>query len=112
MTQSSPTVNHEKHLNERLKWGEDVLAISVFFAITFLPFYDIIARVFKLNSIPASQIIIQHLTLWTGFLGAILATRQNKLLALTRKPLFVSDDNFDFGRWVSKSVSFPASMLA
>ena len=106
MTQSSPTVNHEKHLNERLKWGEDVLAISVFFAITFLPFYDIIARVFKLNSIPASQIIIQHLTLWTGFLGAILATRQNKLLALTRKPLFVSDDNFDFGRWVSKSVSF------
>ncbi|SVB47836.1 uncharacterized protein METZ01_LOCUS200690, partial [marine metagenome] len=96
----------EVHLTDKLKWGEDVLAISVFFAITFLPFYDIIARIFQLKSIPASQVIIQHLTLWTGFLGAVLATRQNKLLALTTKPLFISDDNFDFGRWISKSVSF------
>tara|TARA_B100001964_G_scaffold76167_1_gene86368 strand:- start:55 stop:1869 length:1815 start_codon:yes stop_codon:yes gene_type:complete len=105
MTQIKPMDNHEVHLTDKLKWGEDVLAISVFFAITFLPFYDIIARIFELNSIPASQIIIQHLTLWTGFLGAVLATRQNKLLALTRKPLFVSDEHFDFGRWISKSVS-------
>ena len=101
MTQIKPMDNHEVHLTDKLKWGEDVLAISVFFAITFLPFYDIIARIFKLKSIPASQIIIQHLTLWTGFLGAVLATRQNKLLALTRKPLFVSDDDFNFGRWIS-----------
>jgi len=106
MTQIKPMDSHEVHLTDKLKWGEDVLAISVFFAITFLPFYDTIARIFKLNSIPASQIIIQHLTLWTGFLGAILATRQNKLLALTRKPLFTSDDDFNFGRWISKSVSF------
>jgi tripartite ATP-independent transporter DctM subunit len=106
MTQNKSMDAHEVHLTDKLKWGEDVLAISVFFAITFLPFYDIIARIFQLNSIPASQVIIQHLTLWTGFLGAVLATRQNKLLALNTKPLFISDDNFDFGRWISKSVSF------
>ena len=106
MNQNKSMDSHEVHLTDKLKWGEDVLAISVFFAITFLPFYDIIARIFQLNSIPASQVIIQHLTLWTGFLGAVLATRQNKLLALTTRPLFISDDNFDFGRWISKSVSF------
>tara|TARA_B100000315_G_scaffold250264_1_gene282763 strand:- start:201 stop:2015 length:1815 start_codon:yes stop_codon:yes gene_type:complete len=106
MTQNKSMDTQEVHLTDKLKWGEDVLAISVFFAITFLPFYDIIARIFQLKSIPASQVIIQHLTLWTGFLGAVLATRQNKLLALTTKPLFISDDNFDFGRWISKSVSF------
>ena len=27
-------------------------------------------------------------------------------MALTRKPLFTSDDDFNFGRWISKSVSF------
>jgi tripartite ATP-independent transporter DctM subunit len=106
MNQINSVADQDNHFTERLKWGEDVLAISVFFAISFLPFYDIIARIFQLKSIPASQIIIQHLTLWTGFLGAILATRQNKLLALTRKPLFVADDVFDFGRWLSKSISF------
>ena len=93
MTQNKSMDTQEVHLTDKLKWGEDVLAISVFFAITFLPFYDIIARIFQLKSIPASQVIIQHLTLWTGFLGAVLATRQNKLLALTTKPLFISDDN-------------------
>jgi tripartite ATP-independent transporter DctM subunit len=96
----------ENQFSEGLKWGEDVLAISVFFAITFLPFYEIVARIFQLNPIPASQLIIQHLTLWVGFLGAVLATRQNKLLALSRQPLFTHDEEYHFGRWFSKVVSF------
>ncbi len=106
MIQNNPSINHENHFSDRIKWGEDVLAISVFFAITLLPFYEVFARLLKLKTIPASQIIIQHLTLWIGFLGAVLATRQNKLLALTQKPLFVPDKEFDFGRWFSKSISF------
>ena len=27
----------------------------------------------SINSIPASQILVQHLTLWIGFVGAVLA---------------------------------------
>jgi len=46
------------------------------------------------------------MTLWIGFVGAVLATRQNKLLALTTKPLFQPDEEFHFGRWIAKNISF------
>ena len=56
--------------------------------------------------IPASPILVQHMTLWIGFIGAVLATRQNKLLSLTRDPLFSPDSVFSNGRWIAKNISF------
>jgi tripartite ATP-independent transporter DctM subunit len=46
------------------------------------------------------------MTLWIGFIGAVLATRQNKLLSLTREPLFSPDSVFNNGRWIAKNISF------
>ncbi len=94
------------HLVDRLHWGEDILALTIFFALTFLPALETISRLFNRMGIPASPVIVQHLTLWIGFLGAVLATRQNKLLALTTRPLFSFDPTFHFGRWLAKTVSF------
>ena len=94
------------HLANRLKWGEDTLAIVIFSAMAILPLIETIARVFGVLSIPASQVLVQHFTLWIGFLGAVLAARQNKLLALTQKPLLIKDENFHFGRWIAKVVTF------
>ena len=48
----------------------------------------------------------RHMTLWIGFIGAVLATRQNKLLSLTRDPLFSPDSVFSNGRWIAKNISF------
>ena len=90
----------------RFKWGEDILALTVFFTMVFIPTVETLARTFNIRGIPASPVLVQHLTLWIGFLGAILAARQNKLLALTSIPLFSIDDQFHFGRWAAKTISF------
>ena len=94
------------HVANRLKWGEDTLAFVIFTAMTLLPVLETVARLFDTNSIPASQVLVQHMTLWIGLLGAVLAARQNKLLALTRKPLFLQEEDIHIGRWIAKVTTF------
>ena len=90
----------------RIKWGEDTLALVIFSAMSILPVIETIARLFGTNIIPASQAIVQHCTLWIGFLGAVLAARRNKLLALTREPIFNQEGSLHLGRWIAKTMSF------
>ena len=90
----------------RIKWGEDTLALVIFSAMSILPVIETIARLFGTNIIPASQAIVQHCTLWIGFLGAVLAARRNKLLALTREPIFNQEGSLHLGRWIAKTISF------
>ena len=94
------------HIVNRVKWGEDTLAIVIFSAMTLLPVLETATRLFNTNSIPASQVLVQHFTLWIGFLGAVLATRQNKLLALTREPLFDKAEKPHLGKWIAKVTTF------
>ena len=94
------------HVINRLKWGEDTLAVVIFAAMTLLPVIEATTRLFSTNGIPASQVLVQHFTLWIGFLGAILATRQNKLLALTRDPLFDEAEKPHLGKWIAKVTTF------
>jgi C4-dicarboxylate transporter, DctM subunit len=47
-----------------------------------LPLSEIVARRFFSRGIPGSGPIVSHLTLWVGFLGAAIAAREGKLLAL------------------------------
>ena len=96
----------KKPIVQRLRWGEDILALTVFFLLAFLPAFETISRLFGGSGVPASPVLVQHMTLWIGFVGAVLATRQNKLLALTTKPLFQADEEFHFGRWIAKNISF------
>jgi len=94
------------YLVNRLLWGENTLAFVIFALMTLLPVFETVTRLFNTQSIPASQVLVQHFTLWIGFLGAVLATRQNKLLALTREPLFDQAEKFHFGKWVAKVTTF------
>ncbi len=98
--------NIKLHYADRLRWGEDTLALLVFFAITFLPAFETFLRILKIPGIPSSTIIVQHLTLWIGFIGAVLATHQNKLLSLTTQPLFIKEKKATTGRWLAKTTSF------
>lgn len=93
-------------LGSRLNWSENSIALIIVATMTLLPVFETFARFFNTNGIPASQVIVQHMTLWIGFIGAVLASRQNKLLALTYKPLFDIDDSFNVSRFVAKTVSF------
>ncbi|MBL50732.1 MAG: C4-dicarboxylate ABC transporter permease [Candidatus Marinimicrobia bacterium] len=74
--------------------------------MTLLPAFETLTRIFNTNSIPASQVLVQHFTLWIGFIGAVLATRQNKLLALTKSSLFDQAEKIHFGKWIAKVITF------
>ena len=70
-----------------------------------LPSIEVVARVFKGTGIIASSVIVQHLTLWIGFSGAVIAARKNRLLSLTSSPLFDSENFIDIFNFISKVIS-------
>ena len=61
---------------------EDLVAAAALVAMVLLPLAEITIRPFIAGGIPGSIPFVQHLTLWVGFLGATLATREGKLIAL------------------------------
>ena len=93
-------------IREYINRSENLLTIGVFSILTIFPAVEIFTRLMGSPGIPASPILVQHMTLWIGFIGAVLATRQNKLLSLTRDPLFSPDSVFSNGQWIAKNISF------
>ena len=73
-------------LNRVIDW----LCLSLFFILISFPIFQILGRYINFFSIPASQEIVQHMTLWIGFIGAVIAARSNKLLSVVREPVFKS----------------------
>ena len=64
------------HLTE--EWGA-ALALAL---MALLPLAEIVVRPLLTGGIPGSIPFVQHLTLWVAFLGAGIAARQDKLIAL------------------------------
>ena len=77
-------------MNNILNRAIDWLCLSLFFVLISFPIFQIIGRYINFFSIPASQEIVQHMTLWIGFIGAVIAARSNKLLSVVREPVFKS----------------------
>ena len=73
--------------------------------LVILPSVEVFARIFKGTGIVASSVIVQHLTLWIGFSGAIIAARKNRLLSLTSTPLFNSESTIKVYNYISKVIS-------
>jgi C4-dicarboxylate transporter DctM subunit len=61
---------------------ENAVATLAMLAMVVLPLLEIAVRRLFGVGVPASGPIVQHLTLWVGFLGAAIAAREGKLLAL------------------------------
>ena len=61
---------------------EDGIAAMALAAMVVLPLAEIVVRRLFGVGVPGSGPFVQHLTLWIGFLGAAIAARQGKLLAL------------------------------
>jgi len=47
-------------------------------------------------------VLVQHLTLYIGFSGAIIASRRNKLLSLSNSLLFNNEDQIDWSNIIAK----------
>jgi tripartite ATP-independent transporter DctM subunit len=61
---------------------EDAVATLALLAMVVLPLLEIVMRRLFGIGVPGAGPIVQHLTLWVGFLGAAIAARDGKLLAL------------------------------
>ena len=61
---------------------EDAVASLALLVMVLLPLLEIVVRRAFGRGVPGSGPIVQHLTLWVGFLGAAMAARDGKLLAL------------------------------
>lgn len=78
------------------RWAErceEAIPGALLVAMAVLPIAELVARPLFGRGVPGQGPIVQHLTLWVGFLGAALAARDGRLLALA------SDSWFPAGRW-------------
>jgi tripartite ATP-independent transporter DctM subunit len=64
---------------------ENALSIAVLAAMSLLPIIEIVGRVTVGHGIPGSIPLVQNLTMWVAILGAALAARADRLLALTTR---------------------------
>jgi tripartite ATP-independent transporter DctM subunit len=62
---------------------ENAVALAVLAAMAIMPILEVVAREALGGGIPGSIPIVQNLTLWISFLGAALAARSDRLLALS-----------------------------
>lgn len=62
---------------------ENAVSITVLTAMTALPLIEVVGRVFVGRGISGSGVVVQNLTLWITVLGAALAARSGRLLALS-----------------------------
>ncbi len=94
-----------KKLSRLLGRVEDGFAGLALAGIVLLLPAEILARAFD-TAVPGALPIVQHLTLWVGFLGAALAARDGKLLALATGT-FIPE-----GRWRRAAEVFAATVAA
>jgi tripartite ATP-independent transporter DctM subunit len=76
---------------------EDALSIAALGLMTTLPLVEVVLREGLGTGLVGSIPMVQHLTLWTSFLGAALAARSDKLLALATGA-FLPDEAHGFAR--------------
>ena len=92
-------------MNNFLSKIENFICYFCFAVIISFPVFQILSRSIDFFSIPASQEIVQHMTLWIAFMGAVLATRSNRLLAVVREPVFKQSSEFNLGHFLVHAVS-------
>lgn len=67
-------------MKSRLGRIEDALAVAAILLMAVLPVLEIVLRSAFHTGIPGSTAVVQHLMLWVGFLGAMLAAREGRHL--------------------------------
>ncbi len=98
-------IKDKKILLRWLEQGESIIALFVFTGIVLVPAIEALTRLFNISIISGAPIWTQHLTLWVAFIGAMIASQNNKLLSLTNKPLFTHDRSYNIGKFVARTSS-------
>lgn len=94
-----------------LRLVENFALAIVIGLMTLLPVLEMLLRVSLHSGLAASASLVQHLTLVMGMIGAAIAARENRLLALSSIQLVISDRAGRFARIASGSVATLVAML-
>ncbi|MDY6954914.1 MAG: TRAP transporter small permease, partial [Thermodesulfobacteriota bacterium] len=69
-------------ISGRLSWWaggiENAVLAAALLVMALIPVAELVGRTWFNNGIPGATEYVQHLTLWIGFLGAMVATREGK----------------------------------
>jgi tripartite ATP-independent transporter DctM subunit len=88
------TATQSRSIFERLVWWagrtEDAVVIMGLFLMALIPVVELLGRALFSTGIPGATEYLQHLTLWIGFLGAMLATREGKHLRIATHKKWLS----------------------
>ena len=98
-------------LTRLISLSENSITILVLLSMASFPLVQAVARVFGVQGIPGSSVIVQHLTLWIGFLGAIIAARENRLLSLTQPVEIQVNKKKDVKFWFAQAIASIICML-
>ncbi|MGA6993920.1 MAG: TRAP transporter large permease subunit [Candidatus Deferrimicrobiaceae bacterium] len=62
--------------------AENAVSIAILCAMALLPILEIVGRRLWRTGVPGSTMLVQHGTLWIGFLGGAIAARDGRLLSI------------------------------
>lgn len=87
---AGPAAPHGGEVNDmpgarpsRLRRAENALCVAVLALMSVLPVVEVLMRETLGGGLPGSITIVQHMVMWISFLGAGLAARSDRLLALS-----------------------------
>jgi len=83
-------------IRQKVRAFENLAVVIILLAMAALPMAEVIAREIFRSSIPGAIVTVRHLTLWIGFVGAMLAARENRLLSFTGETTWLRDR---WGQW-------------
>ena len=90
---------------------EDTIAITILAIMVLLPVGEAIARNVFRTTISGSIVTVQHLTLWIGALGAMLAARQGRLLSLTGETDWLQQRLGNWSRLMADTVAVGITLV-
>jgi len=79
-----------EYLNKWIEKAETILLVIILSVMVLLAFVQVVLRNLFDQGILWGDILLRHLVLWVGFLGASLATREEKHISIDLLTRFVS----------------------
>lgn len=102
----SPGSQAPESLPFRIAHGaETFMANAALLAMALLPTLEVLSRNLRGTGLPSTATITQHLTLWIGFVGALLCARGNKHLSLSTTELLPEGKWRDVARFFSGTIA-------
>jgi C4-dicarboxylate transporter DctM subunit len=103
----SPVIRMDwQKLFSSARWTEQAIAAASLLLIGVLPVVELLLRTFFKTGIPGSIGYVQNLTLWVGFIGAMIAAREKQHLT------FIPSMDFLPEKWRRRAAVFSAAVTA